>query len=97
MSDSAYLIQVGLLKYYTAKGTSTKQRNTFDLSWTSGRARIENAFGILKGLGFNLRNLNCDLKDALTIVTACCILHNFCIRTRDVGRDDEIDDKPNSL
>jgi hypothetical protein len=30
------------------------------------------------------------------IITWSCILHNFCIGTGDVGKDDEIDDKPNS-
>jgi hypothetical protein len=51
LGDSAHPIRVGLLKCYTAKGTSTKERNTFDSSWRSGRARIENAFGILKKNG----------------------------------------------
>jgi hypothetical protein len=79
------------------QSNSTKQRNTFDSSWRSGRARIENAFGILKKKWSISKNLNGDLKYAPTIITACCILHNFCIGTGDVGIDDLIDDEPNSL
>jgi nitrous oxide reductase len=59
--------------------------------------RIENAFGILKNKWSILKNLNCDLKYARTIITSCCILHNFYIGTGDVRMDDLIDDKPNSL
>lgn len=44
-----------------------------------------------------LRNSNCDLKYAPIIITACCILHNFCIGNGDVGRDGKIDEKSNSL
>jgi hypothetical protein len=97
LGDSAYPIRVELLKCYTAKGTSTKERNSFDSSWRSERTRIENAFGILKNKWSILKNLNCDLKYAPTIITACCILHNFCIGIGDVGSHDLIDDKPNSL
>ena len=70
---------------------------TFDSSWRSGRARIENAIGILKNKWSILKYLTCDLKYAPAIITTCCILYNFCIGTGDVGRDDLIDDKPNSL
>ena len=36
------------------------------------------------------------MKYAPTFITACCLLHNFCIGTRNVGKNDEIDNKPNS-
>jgi hypothetical protein len=57
---------------------------------------IENAFGIFKNKWLILKILNCNLKYAPTLIIACCILHNFCIGIGDVGKDDEIDDKPNS-
>jgi hypothetical protein len=44
LGDSAYPIRVGLLKCFTARGTSTVQRNQFDSKWRAGRARIENTF-----------------------------------------------------
>ena len=69
--DSGYPIRLGLLKCYTAKGASTKQQNTFDSSWRSGRARIENTFDLLKNKWSILKNLNCDLKYAPTIIIAC--------------------------
>ena len=35
-----------------------------------------------------LFNLNMDLEYALTVITACCILHNFIIEEGDIGGDD---------
>jgi hypothetical protein len=36
------------------------------------------------------------LKYAPTLITACCILHNLSIGTGDMGKDDELDNEPNS-
>ena len=36
------------------------------------------------------------MKYVPTLITACCILHNFCIGTRDMGKDDELDNEPDS-
>jgi hypothetical protein len=93
LGDSAYPICVGLLKCFTARGTSIAQQNQFDSKWRAGKARIKNAFGILKNKLSILKKLNCNLKYAPTLITTCCILHNFCIGTRDVGKDDEVDKK----
>jgi hypothetical protein len=91
-----YPIRVGLLKCFTARGTSTVQRNQFDSKWRAGRSRMENTFGILKNKWSILKKLNCNLKYEPTLITACCILHNFCIGTGDMGKDDELDNEPNS-
>ena len=56
--------------------------------------KIENAFGILKNKFQILNNLNADLKYAPTIVTTCCILHNFMI---DEGGSSEIEIMDNEL
>ena len=60
LGDSAYPICVGLLKCFTTKGISVVQWNPFDSKWRAERARIKNAFGILKKK-FQ-KKLNCNLK-----------------------------------
>ena len=40
--------------------------------------KIENSFGILKNGWTILKNLNVDVKYAGLVITACCVLHNFC-------------------
>jgi hypothetical protein len=55
----------------------------------SGRVKIENAFGILKNRFQILHNLNMSLEYAPTIITACCILHNFLIEEGDIDGDDQ--------
>ena len=54
--DSAYPICADLLKCFTARGTSIAQWNQFDSKWRAGRARIKNAFGILKNNSSILKN-----------------------------------------
>jgi hypothetical protein len=93
LGDSAYLIRVGLLKYLIVRNTNTVQRNQFDFKWRARRARIDNAFGVLKNKWSILKKLNCNLKYVLILITAYCIIHNFCIGIGDVGKDDEIDNK----
>ena len=56
--------------------------------------KIENAFGIFFKKFQILNNLNVDLKYAPTIVTTCCILHNFMI---DKGGNSEIEIMDNEL
>ena len=40
--------------------------------------KIENTVRILKNRWRILKNLNVDVKYAATVITACCVLHNFC-------------------
>jgi hypothetical protein len=77
------------MKCFSSKATSTSQQNLFNRKWKAERVKIENAFGILKSKFQILRNLNMGLEYALTIITACCILHNFLIKEGDIGKDDQ--------
>ena len=96
LRDFAYPICVGFLKCFTPRGTTIVQQNQFDSKQRAGRAMIKNAFGILIIKWLIPKRLNCNLKYAPTLIITCYILHNFCIGTGDVEKDDEIDDKPNS-
>jgi hypothetical protein len=75
LGDSAYPLQIGLMKCFSSKGTP--QQNLFDRKWRARRVKIENAFEILKNKFQILCNLNMGLEYAPTVITACCILHNF--------------------
>ena len=94
IGDSAYSLQKGLMKRFTTKSTTSNAKSLFDARWSARRVKIENAFGILKNKFQILNNLNANLKYASTIVTACCILHNFMI---DKGGSSEIEIMDNEL
>ena len=85
------------MKRFTSKSTVSNTKSLFDSKWSVGRVKIENAFGILKYKFLILNNLNADLKYASTIVTACCILHNFLIDEGDSSESDILDKELNSL
>ena len=88
LGDFAYLLQVGLMKYFSSKlHVVYPQQNLFDRKWRVERVKIENAFGILKNKFQILYNLNMNLKYAPTIIAACCILYNFLIEEEDMDRD----------
>jgi hypothetical protein len=71
------------MKCSSSKATNTPQQNLFDRKWR------ENAFGILKNQFQILRNLNMDFEYASTVITMCCILHNFLIEEGDIGEDEQ--------
>lgn len=94
LGDSAYPLRIGLMKCYNTTKSGDPKKDLFDRKWRAGRVKIENAFGILKMKFQILQNLNVKLEYAPTVVTACCILHNFLIEEGDIGSDD-LDKEPN--
>ena len=78
LGDPAYPLKNWLLKPFSDTGLSRKQK-TFNYCLSRARVVVENAFGRLKGRWRSLMKRNdCDIRKIPTLVTACCILHNFC-------------------
>lgn len=65
-----------------------QQHHNYCLS--ADRVRIENTFGILKGRWGRLKFINTySVSKAIEIVTAACVLHNFCYLNTDEWHNEE--------
>ena len=74
----AYLLLQQIQKPLSAKLSGHDDQDALDKCIRQGRVKIENTFGILKNRWDILKNLNVDVKYAAIVITACCLLHNFC-------------------
>jgi hypothetical protein len=77
IGDSTYPLLQQIQKPFNAK-LSGQDQDAFDKCIRQGRVKIANTFGILKNRWGILKNLNIDVKYAATLITVCCVLHNFC-------------------
>ncbi|XP_026290637.1 putative nuclease HARBI1 [Frankliniella occidentalis] len=70
-------------------GNLSAEQSDFNTRVSVTRVLVEQAFGILKA---RFRYLRCtmrlrDVHFAARLVVACCVLHNICIRSQDLGQD----------
>lgn len=95
LGDSAYPLSTWLLKPYH-KGTNDPEESNFNKELSGARVSVECAFGVLKGRWrIHQKQLDSDIALTNQIVTACCVLHNFCIEAWDLWDDDDDDDNGN--
>lgn len=82
IGDSAFGISNKVLRPY-ARSNLTKKKKIFNYRISRARRYIESTFGIMSNK-FKIfhRPMNTSLPNTITIVKACCVLHNF-IRERD--------------
>ena len=84
LGDPAYPLLPWLLKGYPATfrptpAASSSEQESFNVYLSSGRMSIENSFGRLKGRWRRLqKRIDHDVSMVPRMVTACCVLHNFC-------------------
>jgi hypothetical protein len=78
VGDSAYPSLLNIIKAYNARGSGNIQRDAFDKALRQGRGKIKISFAQLKNRWRVLKNLNFTVPYAGQIITACCVLHNFC-------------------
>ncbi|CAG2187279.1 unnamed protein product [Mytilus edulis] len=93
--DGAYPIKKWLLTPYRDTGNLNAEQRRFNYVHSSTRTVIERAFGILKGRFKKLQFIEVKkIQSACDVITACCVLQNFCIMFGDTG-EDFIDDAQN--
>ncbi|XP_042575727.1 protein ANTAGONIST OF LIKE HETEROCHROMATIN PROTEIN 1-like [Cyprinus carpio] len=90
IGDSAYPLSLQLMKPYRDNGHLTVRQRRFNRKLNSARVVIEHAFGILKSKFRRLRCLHMKkVKNISSAVTACCILHNICLKSSDQIEEDQ--------
>ena len=92
LGDSAYPLLPTLLVPYRDNGHLTKEQRRFNTIHSSARSVIERAFGRLKGKFRRLRGIEAtSMKNALLLIEASFVLHNFILAC-DNERDDDMHD-----
>ncbi|XP_044760416.1 putative nuclease HARBI1 [Coccinella septempunctata] len=89
LGDSAFPIKPWLMTPYKQNNNLTREQKYHNQCLSSSRVVIENTFGILKGRFRKLQFINtyCVAK-AIEIVTAACVIHNFCYLNNDEWEED---------
>jgi hypothetical protein len=79
LGDSAYSLEEWLMKPYSDRGNLSREEKSFNFSLSRSRVVVENAFGRLKGRFQCIsKRIDTSVENSVKIVSACCILHNFC-------------------
>ena len=87
VGSSAYPLFPWLLKPYHESTDDPFEMN-FNKQLSSARELIECAFGVLKGRWQILqKRLDSNVAFTNQVITACCVLHNFCIDAGDVWNE----------
>jgi hypothetical protein len=88
VGDSAYPLHTWLMTPYKDHGHLTNVQRRYNTALSGTRIVVEHTFGILQGRWRILHfiNVNSTLK-AVNILTACCVLHNFCYLQDDIWYD----------
>uniref|UniRef100_A0A8C5N0E5 DDE Tnp4 domain-containing protein n=1 Tax=Leptobrachium leishanense TaxID=445787 RepID=A0A8C5N0E5_9ANUR len=82
VGDEAFALAEHLMRPYSNRGLSVEKR-VFNYRLTRARRVVECAFGILSNKwGILHRPINLKLENAISVVKAVCVLHNF-VRCRD--------------
>ena len=79
LGDSAYPLLPWLMKPYPENQQSTPAQLAFNYRLSRARMTVERAFGRLKGRWRCLmKRYDGRIDNINTIISACCVLHNFC-------------------
>ena len=86
LGDAAYGQHVNVISPYPGENLSAA-KTLHNNKHSSTRMAIERSFSDLKRRFLRLKHLSCDLSYANMIVAACCVLHNICVRNRDIDHN----------
>jgi len=79
VGDSAYPLLRWLINPFPESSVLTNRQKTFNYRICRRRVVVEMAFGRLKARWRRLSKQNdMSIDNVLTVVAACCVLHNIC-------------------
>ena len=79
VGDSAYPIQSWLMKPFAHSPTLSHEQKNFNYTLSRARVVVEIVFGRLKARWRRLsKQMDIHISNVPHVVTACCVLHNFC-------------------
>ena len=94
LGDAAYPLLPWLMKPYPENQQSTPAQHAFNYRLSRARMNVERAFGRLKGRWRCLmKRYDCRI-DINMVISACCLLHNFC---EDNSEDDDTSEQEDSV
>jgi hypothetical protein len=99
LADSAYSLHDNVLTPFRDNGHLNRVQRRYNMKHAAVRSCVERAFGLLKNKFRRLRYLDMSLLEEIpTVITACCVLHNFIIIHEGYDEDevviDDLDDVP---
>ncbi|KAK7926068.1 hypothetical protein WMY93_008378 [Mugilogobius chulae] len=94
LGDAAYPLLPWLLKPYPVGRGLTEAQTHFNYRLSQGRMTVERAFGRLKGRWrCLLKRCDAHISFVSQIISACCILHNYCeVANEEWEDEDTVDD-----
>lgn len=79
LRDAAYPLLPWLMMLYPENQHTTPAQHTFSKYLSGARVAVERAFRRRKERWqFLMKRCDCNINDINTVVSACCVLHNFC-------------------
>ncbi|XP_069108207.1 putative nuclease HARBI1 [Argopecten irradians] len=100
-ADNAYPLKNWLITPFKNLGNLTRPQIRFNKRLSSVRQTVERAFAHLKGRFRKLKDIPLhNQEDICTLIYACCVLHNLCIRHNDdvdAYIDGEEEEDPNQF
>ncbi|KAJ8912706.1 hypothetical protein NQ315_012260 [Exocentrus adspersus] len=88
LGDSAYPLRKHMIVPFTDNGHLSQSQKKFNIAHASTRVAIERTFGLLKGRWRRLKYLEIHVIELIPqIVSAACVLHNFC-SSDEISEDD---------
>ncbi len=81
LADSAYQLLSWIIPPFKDYGNLSRRQRNFNFHHSGARLCIEHSYGLLKGRFRQLRCVDMQIESVSNFITACCCLHNICLKS----------------